>query len=320
MTLDEISWIRTIYESGNMSRAAERLFVSQPALSQCLQRVETQLGFRLFERSNKGLLPTEKGKLFYTTSITILDSYKEFLTQAELLDLRSIDTLTIGLAPYISACCSAELLNRLHQEFPDIQFSCWEATTVELTRAIREATIQLAIINEPVKVENMIHHYFGGMQSMVFLRRGSPAATHIYEKDGKQWLDPVFLQDEPIAMTKPGTSSRQLSDVILKECGVKPSRILETRMITTLYNYASKGIASSIAPCIRSVFEEDEKNGLGLICCIPESYRFSTIRYVVHVRPEIDQYLPKSLFDCIAEVVEHSPLYVNRTHPISTHS
>lgn len=57
MTLDEIRWISELFETRKMSKAAETLFVSQPALSQCLQRVEQQLGFKLFERSNKGLEP-----------------------------------------------------------------------------------------------------------------------------------------------------------------------------------------------------------------------------------------------------------------------
>lgn len=112
MTLVEIRWICELFEKKNMSKAAGVLYVSQPALSQCLQRVERRLGFPLFHRSNKGLVPTEKGILFHQAAASILDTYDRFLAQAELLDLKKSNHITIGMAPYISSCCSVEIIQK----------------------------------------------------------------------------------------------------------------------------------------------------------------------------------------------------------------
>ena len=87
MTIDEIRWMLELFETGKMSKAAENLYISQPALSQCVQRIEQQLGFRLFERSNKGLNPTPTGQLFYEAAVDITATYQHFLTRAELLEL-----------------------------------------------------------------------------------------------------------------------------------------------------------------------------------------------------------------------------------------
>ena len=78
MTLDEIRWMTELFRTQNMSKAAETLFVSQPALSQCVKRIEAQLGFPLFERSNKGLVPTEKGLLFSRAAQDITGCYQQF--------------------------------------------------------------------------------------------------------------------------------------------------------------------------------------------------------------------------------------------------
>ena len=97
MTIEELRWMTRLFETRNMSRAAETLFVSQPALSQCVRRIEEQLGFKLFTRSNKGLEPTEKGLLFAEAAQSITNTYRVFLTKAELSDRAGLDELTIGL-------------------------------------------------------------------------------------------------------------------------------------------------------------------------------------------------------------------------------
>ena len=75
MTLDELRWMCELFKTQNMSRAVENLYISQPALSQCLRRIEHQLGFKLFERSNKGLTPTKKGTLFIRPFLIHLTFY-----------------------------------------------------------------------------------------------------------------------------------------------------------------------------------------------------------------------------------------------------
>ena len=70
MTLDELNWICDLFSTCNMSRSADNLYISQSALSQCVNRIEKQVGFPLFERSNKGLKPTEKGLIMSSSLLS----------------------------------------------------------------------------------------------------------------------------------------------------------------------------------------------------------------------------------------------------------
>ena len=141
MTIDELQWMTELFRVGKMSKAAENLFITQPALSQCVQRIEQQLGFKLFERSNKGLKPTPKGQLFYETARQITNAYQQFLYQAELLDQQQIREITIGAATYLSYCCSVDMLSALKKAFPNISFQIYEASTHDLLEALHENRI-----------------------------------------------------------------------------------------------------------------------------------------------------------------------------------
>lgn len=91
--------------------------------------VERQLGFKLFERSNKGLAPTKKGELFYEASLKITDIYQGFLAEASWLDREELKVLRSGLPPYLSMRCSTGLLKNLHAAYPEISFSICETYT-----------------------------------------------------------------------------------------------------------------------------------------------------------------------------------------------
>ena len=132
-----------LFETRNMTKTAEALFISQPALSQALKRVEEELGFPLFTRSNKGLTPTEKGLLFSEAARTIADTYRDFQVKADLAGRIELREIIIGMPPFLSACCSANVLDQLTAALPDMRFSvfegAWNLLQEELRRSARPA-------------------------------------------------------------------------------------------------------------------------------------------------------------------------------------
>lgn len=298
MTLDELQWMCELFKTKNMSRAVENLYISQPALSQCLRRVERQLGFKLFERFNKGLTPTKKGELFYEASLKITDIYQEFLAQASLLDKEELKSLRIGLPPYMSMLYSTDLLKNLYSAYPEISFSLCETYTDNMKEMLLDNQIQLMVTNEPTQVKGAVSYPFGNsLPTVIFLRKNSPATHYAYIKNGNQYLDPRYIADEPISITKIGQSSRELADSIFEQCGITPHLLQETQHISTLYHYAQEGITSAIGPCTPAVKEMDQDNHL--LYLIPESYRWSKIRSRIHVLPEINRLLPRPMLDII---------------------
>ncbi len=307
MTLDELQWMCELFKTKNMSKAVENLYISQPALSQCLRRIEKQLGFKLFERSNKGLEPTKKGEMFYEASLKISHIYQDFLTQASLLDREELKSLKIGLPPYLSMSSSTNLLKNLHAAYPDIAFSICEAYTGDMKEMLLENQLQIMVTNEPTQIKGTVSYAFGNaIPVVIYLRKNSPAAQFSYSKNGNQYLDPVYLEHEPISITRAGQSSRELAEAIFEECGITPHLLQETRHISTLYSYAREGISSAIGPRTPVVAKLDQENHL--VYLIPETYRWAKIRSRIHILPETCCLLPRPMIDIIKESLTYEDL------------
>ena len=308
MTLDEIRWMSRLFDTRNMTKTAESLFISQPALSQALKRVEEELGFSLFTRSNKGLSPTEKGLLFADAARSIADTYRDFQVKAALIDRTALPEIVIGMPPFLSACCSAEVIGQLCDSCPDIRFSVHEGSWDVLLASLRANEIQLAVTTGPLELAGVTIHTFGKGRLVVFLRKGSPLRGSVREVDGERILDPRLLAGEPLAMTKPGQATRRLAESLMREAGVAPDIRQESRHIETLYRYAEKGIATAVAPLMGDSNERDRENRL--ICRVSESYRWSHLCGCIAVLPETDRLIPPQVFKIIQKNVIQCSSYL----------
>lgn len=303
MTIDELQWMTELFKVGKMSKAAENLYVSQPALSLCVQRIEQQLGFKLFERSNKGLKPTAKGQLFCEAAQSITNTYQQFLSKVERMDQQQLQEITIGMAPFLSYCCSADMLSALRRRFPEIRFQVMEANTADLLEALRLNRVQLIIIHEAAKDSSFSSHPFGVFPCGIFLREGSSLDEHAYEENGKKYLNPSFLKDEPLIIARKGQASRIVAEQVLEEAGIRPNIIAESGHITTRYKYALEGIASSIGPISGEAAALDKQQEKSIIYRVPPAYKHASSRLTICAQPDVDKLLPKELFTIISSCV-----------------
>ena len=110
MTENDLTKIVTIAEEGSMAKAAQKLFITQPALSKSLAKVEAELGEVLFTRSSNGLIPTEAGKYLVTKAYQILKLYED--TRVEFCELNQMQKglLKLGSAERIGALLLPNLL------------------------------------------------------------------------------------------------------------------------------------------------------------------------------------------------------------------
>ena len=81
MELREIEYLLTIYETGSIRGAAERLMIAQPSLSQFLSQYESELGTKLFLRTSRGVVPTPAGEIFLADARKIRNIYHSSMEQ-----------------------------------------------------------------------------------------------------------------------------------------------------------------------------------------------------------------------------------------------
>lgn len=149
MDLKQMNYFITTIEEGNISRAAQKLHISQPPLSTKLKELETELGVVLFERGSRTIQLTEAGKLFYARAQSILELVD--MTKKELQDYKAgkLGTLRIGIVSSVSSTLINDWLISFHAAYPNIHFSIFEGNTYEQLDKLRSNLIELAIVRTP---------------------------------------------------------------------------------------------------------------------------------------------------------------------------
>ena len=100
MTDKELLYVKTVAEERNVTRAAEKLHIAQPSLTQCLRRIETRLEFELFERGKKGVELTEAGRVVFDAACEMLKTWDAALDRLKELRGREAGSLTVGASWY----------------------------------------------------------------------------------------------------------------------------------------------------------------------------------------------------------------------------
>ncbi|KAF1013457.1 MAG: HTH-type transcriptional activator CmpR [Stenotrophomonas maltophilia] len=131
---------------GSVSRAAEALFVSQPAISQQLQALERELGVPLFERSGHRLAPTREGQLLYEMTQPLVESLDGL--EARFQDkVRGLDAGELNIAANSSTILYLlpRIVERFRQRYPDVRLTLHNAISADGTDLLREDAADLAV-------------------------------------------------------------------------------------------------------------------------------------------------------------------------------
>jgi LysR family transcriptional regulator, benzoate and cis,cis-muconate-responsive activator of ben and cat genes len=149
MELRHLKYFVAVAEDLNFSHAANRLYISQPALSRQIKDLEDELGILLFERKSHGLTITEAGKFFLEQAKDILNVSHVAVQTIKAYYSNTDETLSIGYIPTILQSLLGETLRRFNIDYPQIAIRFYEIPPNEQVRALREGAIDIAFMDHP---------------------------------------------------------------------------------------------------------------------------------------------------------------------------
>lgn len=126
----------TIAREGSITRAAELLFLSQPAVSAHIKTIEDDIGFLLFERTARGMVLTDKGAALLVKAEQLLVQHRALIEQAQQLQGRTSGKIRLGSNRAPSALLLGQLLSRCAQDFPDIAVHLHYGSSAEIEQAL----------------------------------------------------------------------------------------------------------------------------------------------------------------------------------------
>ena len=240
--------VMAIASEKSISRAAEKLYMSQPALSMFLNRLESQMGTKLFTRSVSGLVPTYAGDCYIRTAEKVLKLCNDFET--ELCDISQLHKgkVKVGATVHLGSYVFPIVLPLYKERYPNIQIEIKESDSAGLEKALTHSDIDIALMHMPFLSMEATYETIAVDHFVMVFSQDNPLSEYIYQKDGVSYIDPRCTEGEKFVLSYPTQRVRQISDKILERAGVVPDIAFMTSSVETALRVASVGIGVTFMP------------------------------------------------------------------------
>ena len=252
MNKNDLEKIVAIAEEGSMAKAAQRLFITQLALSKCLNRVEEELGEVLFLRRPNGLTLTYAGECLVQKSYQIMHLYDDL--EMDFCDLNEMrkGRLRIGTARRLSALVLPEAIYRFQSKYPNIKISIVEDSSYTLESNIIQGLLDIAIICLPVQNPNVNYTVFYRDPCLIAVPKDHPVNAQGYTVEGENlpFMPIEALKDQRLVLTSNQRKSRAVADRALQVLDGQYEVNLESHNIEAVIRFVARGLGVSIIPSV----------------------------------------------------------------------
>ncbi|MDY4969114.1 MAG: LysR family transcriptional regulator [Lachnospiraceae bacterium] len=145
MNWNQLQYVITIAEEKSITKAAKKLFISQPSLSLSIQSLEKETGITLFERNHGEITLTYAGSLFYEWAVSTLHSHKQLTTKLNDLVADRRHLIRFGISPHRSLLLLPEILKQFYQDFPDCEIQLTESPTFQLKKMLENNELDFMV-------------------------------------------------------------------------------------------------------------------------------------------------------------------------------
>ena len=154
MNFLHLKYFLLVAEELNITRAAERLFISQQSLSNHISNMEKELDVKLFTRSPK-LSLTYAGDLLVETATQILDLHSQYLSKVGDINRHYLGVLRVGISHTCGLALLPEILPQFQAEFPMVEFSLFEGNSTHLEDELAHGRVDLIVCFQPIMMEGV---------------------------------------------------------------------------------------------------------------------------------------------------------------------
>ena len=244
----------TVANTGNISKAAKELYISQPAISKSIQKLEESVGCKLFSRSSRGVVLTDEGKLLYEH---VSEAF-ETLTLGEEKLKRSIELgvghLKIGVSSTLCKYLLLPYLKEFIRQNPHISISISCQSTNDTLKLLEDNKIDIGLIGKPENLKN-IHFDFLEEIEDIFVA----AKDYLRNLKARGIQKDHILQSSTLMLLDKNNMTRQYIDDYLQENQIIIKDSIDISSMDLLIDFARIGVG--VACVIKNFVREDLENG-----------------------------------------------------------
>lgn len=240
MTLIELKFVMAVAQERNFRRAAEKCFVTQPALSLGIKKLEQELNVMIFERSRSDVTPTEIGVKIIEQASRVLEEAGRIKQLAELGKNQLKGALKLGMIHSVGPYLLPEIIPILRQTAPDMPLEVEENLTANLEAQLRNGVIDVAIIALPFDVPGLQYKALYDEEFDVVV----PSDHHWARR--KQ-INPEELSDEKVLLLNSGHC---FSNQVTQACPElsRKGEVLQGNSLETIRNMVASNLGITVLP------------------------------------------------------------------------
>lgn len=239
MEIRHLKLVKEVADKGSLTKAMDKLFLSQSALSHQLKEIENQLGAPLFHRVNKKLVLTGAGKIVLSSAEKILEE----LEQAEVSVKRYIsgDVGTIRVATECYTCYHwlPSLMNDFNKEFPKVEIEIFPQLSSGPVQHVLDGKLDVAIVSEEVKNPNIkcIPLFTDELMALV-------PSNHPWTK--RKYVDAKDFADKTVIIHSYPLETVTLFTDLLIPAGVQPKKIIPIQITDAIVEMVKAGMGIKV--------------------------------------------------------------------------
>lgn len=279
----------TVAKQLSFTRAAEQLFMTQPAVTFQVKQLEDHFNTRLFERNHGRIALTPAGRM-------VLEYAERILAMSEEMDTRVADLtgavagpLLLGASTTIAEFILPQILGEFKALHPEVQAHMTVANSETIVNRVADHTIDVGLIESPSYLPSLQNEVCCDDELVLICAPGHPLAQH-------KTVRAQEIAALPFVRREPGSGTREFTDNYLRECGVPPedlNQVMELGSPEAMKGVVETGIAVAIVS--RVTIAKEVK--LGSLVAVPLSPRLMRTLSVVHPREKFRSRLLTTFVD-----------------------
>jgi DNA-binding transcriptional LysR family regulator len=232
----DISYFIEVANTQNLSRAAERIGITQPSLSAAIKRLETSIGTELLIRHKKGVLLTQAGKQLLTHSKQLLQYWDEVKSQALASHFEVQGHYVFGCHPSVAMSFLPGILPDLLKDYPKLEIELAHDISRKIVEGVINLSIDIAIVVNPVKHPDLIIHKLID-DEVTFWQPKHPKFPHqdIYSNEAVILCNPELAQTQALLKK-------------LQKKNIRYSRLLVSNNLEVIAELTASGCGVGILP------------------------------------------------------------------------
>ena len=231
-----------VAESGSFSTAAERLFLTQPAVSKRIAQLEQQLGTRLFDRVGRRIRLTEAGDALLPRARQVLLDLEDMGRAISNLTGTVSGTLRIGTSHHIGLHRLPPVLRRFSREYPDVKLDIHFIDSEEAWEAVLHGDLEMGVVTLPPQPDPRLHSQAVWQDPLVFMA----APEHPLARLERVPLE--TLTGYSAILPSPVTFTRRIVESLFEEQALTLNISMSTNYLETIHMMVSIGLGWSVLP------------------------------------------------------------------------